>query len=330
LQSPALAAGQVGDRRPLPRRREAEPLQQLPGRDLCAADGRVAGHLLDRFEHPLLFGQLVDLLGQVRGAHRQTDRDPAALRCRLPDQQPQQSGLARPVHTYHGNPLPRPDPPRCVVQQDPGAGLGRHVLDVVDVLAEPGRCQRPQGHAVPRRRLVGDQRRRGVEPEARLGRAGRRATTQPGQLLAQQVGPPGLGRIGHPDPLGPGEYIGRVAPLVRMHLAAGHLPGRRTDRVEEPPVVGDHDQAAPPPGQVTGQPRHALDVEVVGRLVEHQQIGFGDQQRRQRHPAALATGEPLDRCVQAHLMQAEPVEHLAYPGVAGPLVHRVEGRPEDD
>jgi hypothetical protein len=49
--------------------------------------------------------------------------------------------------------------------------------------------------------------------------------------------------------------------------------------------VGDGDEggfgSGAAGGQVLGEPGHALDVEVVGRLVQQQQVGVGDEQRRE-------------------------------------------------
>ena len=39
------------------------------------------------------------------------------------------------------------------------------------------------------------------------------------------------------------------------------------------------------------EPGHRLGVEVVGRLVEEQEVGLGQQQAAQGHPAALAAGQ---------------------------------------
>jgi hypothetical protein len=42
------------------------------------------------------------------------------------------------------------------------------------------------------------------------------------------------------------------------------------------------------------EPFHALGVEVVGRLVEQQQVGLGQQQPAERDAALLAAGEHVD------------------------------------
>ena len=75
-----------------------------------------------------------------------------------------------------------------------------------------------------------------------------------------------------------------------------------------------------------GEPGDALDVEVVGGLVEHDQVGLADEQLGERDPAPLATGERRDDGVEAlrEAGQIEPAEQpgqdVADLGVAGPLV----------
>ena len=43
--------------------------------------------------------------------------------------------------------------------------------------------------------------------------------------------------------------------------------------------------------EVVDQPHRAFEVEIVGRLVEQQQVGRGEQHRRERNPHAPAAGE---------------------------------------
>ena len=42
------------------------------------------------------------------------------------------------------------------------------------------------------------------------------------------------------------------------------------------------------------QPRHGLGVEMVGRLVQEEQVGLGQEQPAQRHPPSLAARERAD------------------------------------
>jgi hypothetical protein len=58
--------------------------------------------------------------------------------------------------------------------------------------------------------------------------------------------------------------------------------------------VGDGEDGARVLRQVPLEPQHALGVEVVGRLVEQQQVGRLEQQLAQRDATALATGQVHD------------------------------------
>ena len=122
----------------------------------------------------------------------------------------------------------------------------------------------------------------------RLGGARRRPAPQPGQLLAQQPLAALLAHAPRALALGAGQHVRRVAALVAVHVAVGDLPRRRADRVEEPAVVGDDQQRAAAGGEVARQPVDGLDVEVVGGLVEQQQLGLVEQRRGERDPPPLA------------------------------------------
>ena len=82
------------------------------------------------------------------------------------------------------------------------------------------------------------------------------------------------------------------------------------DLVEEPPVVGhDHEPARvrrPAPLEVPGEPGDALDVEVVGGLVEEDDVVVADEQRGERDAAALAAGEVADDGLPRDVARAGP------------------------
>ncbi len=86
----------------------------------------------------------------------------------------------------------------------------------------------------------------------------------------------------------------RVVALVGDAPAAVELEDPAGDVVQEVAVVGDRDDRALVLGQVLLEPRDRLRVEVVGGLVEQQQVGRAQQQPAQRHAAALAAGEGAD------------------------------------
>ena len=70
-----------------------------------------------------------------------------------------------------------------------------------------------------------------------------------------------------------GLEVGRVVALVGVGAAAVELEDPLGDVVEEVPVVGDGDDGAGVLLEVLLEPLHGLGVEVVGGLVEQQQVG---------------------------------------------------------
>ena len=94
-----------------------------------------------------------------------------------------------------------------------------------------------------------------------------------------------------PVPLDALQHIRRVAAFERFDDPVVHLPCRGGDFVEEPAVVGHHQQAAgvarPALLQMAGQPGDAFDVEVVGGLVEGDHVPFAHQQLWPAAPVAV-------------------------------------------
>ena len=327
LEPAALAAGEVAHRRPRAVAAEAEAVAQQRGGDLLpVAERRLAADGLERLEHAQVAGDLRRVLGQQREPHRGAALDRARVRRQLPGEQPQQRRLARAVDADERRAVARTEPPGEVAQDAPPVVGDRHVLGVEHAVAEPRGGEPQQLGPVARRRLVGDQRVGGLDPEARLGRPRRRPAPQPRELLAQQPAAPLLAHGGEPLALGAGEHVRGVAALVPVDGAVGHLPRGRADRVEEPAVVGDDEQRAAARGEMAREPVDGLDVEVVRRLVEQQQLRRAEQHAAERDPPPLAAREPRDRRVETVREPVErnpaeqPVEHGAEGGVARPLV----------
>ncbi len=61
------------------------------------------------------------------------------------------------------------------------------------------------------------------------------------------------------------------------------------------------------------EPLQRLDVEVVGRLVEQQQVGLGGERAGQRGARELAAGERPQRAVEVVVDEAEAVDDRARP-----------------
>ena len=69
--------------------------------------------------------------------------------------------------------------------------------------------------------------------------------------------------------------------------------------------------------QVVGEPQHALEVEIVGRLVEKQDVRLGEEDRGERHPHPPAAGERAERPVLRLLVEAEAAEDAGGAGRRG-------------
>jgi hypothetical protein len=87
---------------------------------------------------------------------------------------------------------------------------------------------------------------------------------------------------------------GRVVALPRDARAAVELEDPAGHVVEEVAVVGDGHHRARVLLQGPFQPRHRLGVEVVGGLVEEQEVGPGEEEPAQGDPAALGAREGGD------------------------------------
>ena len=90
--------------------------------------------------------------------------------------------------------------------------------------------------------------------------------------------------------------------------------------VQEVPIVGHGNDAAWILGEVALEPADSLGVEVVGGLVEEQQVGLAEQELAQGDASLLSTGQVLDarvrvgnaQGVHGHLQRA-----IEVPGVDG-------------
>src|SRR5687767_15197120 len=84
---------------------------------------------------------------------------------------------------------------------------------------------------------------------------------------------------------------GRVVALERQRSPPVELEDPLGNVVQEVPIMRDRDHASRVLGEVLLEPRHGLDVQVVGRLIEQQQIGTAQQNLTQRNATALAARE---------------------------------------
>ena len=143
------------------------------------------------------------------------------------------------------------DPPAALrrlegeLERGPVLGIGRDPLDLVELLDPRLGLSRP-----------------GAGPEARD------EALQPldlGLLALDGAAQGELARRLLPAPLMPG-------PGEELPAASLQLQHRRAHRLQEPAVVGDEDDGGVEADQVGLEPLERRDVQVVGRLVEEQQV----------------------------------------------------------
>jgi hypothetical protein len=80
------------------------------------------------------------------------------------------------------------------------------------------------------------------------------------------------------------------------------------NRLEEPAVVRNDDDACVERLQLALEPLEALHVEVVRRLVEQQQVGVAPERARQGRPSQLTTRERLEPAVEMFVTEAEAAQ----------------------
>jgi hypothetical protein len=87
----------------------------------------------------------------------------------------------------------------------------------------------------------------------------------------------------------------------------------RGDFVQEPAVVRHYGERAlardPPALEMCGEPRDAVDIEMVGGFIEEHHVVIAHQQMRQRNPPPLATGERVHLGVGREFGY-QPVHHI--------------------
>ncbi len=98
----------------------------------------------------------------------------------------------------------------------------------------------------------------------------------------------------------------RVGASVLDHLAVVQVQHARDRGVEQIEVVTHHQQRAAVLAEEADEPFLRVVVEVVGRLVEQQQLAAREQDPRELDPAALTTGERVDGKVEPTVGEPEP------------------------
>ena len=112
---------------------------------------------------------------------------------------------------------------------------------------------------------------------------------------------------------GANAFEGRVAARVQRQPALLDVRDMADHGIEEVAIVGDQQQGAGIIAQPLFEPDHGVQVEMVGGLVEQQQVGAAHQRLRQVEPHPPAAGKRGDRSRRVALDEAEPVEQGGCP-----------------
>ncbi len=93
-----------------------------------------------------------------------------------------------------------------------------------------------------------------------------------------------------------------------------------TERFEQVAVVADDDDGVRILAQIDFEPGSAFEIEIVGRLVEHQQLGLREQHAAERCAHAPAAGEFLAGAREVVLREAEADEDFGRARFARPRI----------
>ena len=108
--------------------------------------------------------------------------------------------------------------------------------------------------------------------------------------------------------LAPLAVEGIVAAAIERQLALVEMDDGVDGAVQQVAVVADDDDAVGILGDVALQPQRAFEVEIVGRLVEEQQVRPREQRGGERHAHAPAAGERGAGPLLRRLVEAEAGE----------------------
>ena len=114
-------------------------------------------------------------------------------------------------------------------------------------------------------------------------------------------------------PFAPLAVEGIVGAAIEDELAVLEMHDRIDGAVEEVAVVADEEHAPRIGGDVALEPERALEVEIVGRLVEEEEVGLGEEHGGERDPHAPAAGEGRARPLLRRLVEAEAGQDPAPP-----------------
>ena len=110
-------------------------------------------------------------------------------------------------------------------------------------------------------------------------------------LLVQPLHQALVGFFLQPPALLPLHHVGAVVAPIGNNAPSAHFPDGVDHPVQKITVVADKQQSPGPALKRTLQPLNGAHVQMVGRLVEDEQVGLFQQQPGQQQPRLLATAQ---------------------------------------
>ena len=112
---------------------------------------------------------------------------------------------------------------------------------------------------------------------------------------------------------------------VKLHaFAVFQLQDLRDRAVEKIAVMGDDENSALVVGQISLQPADTVHVEMVGGLVEHDQVGLLDKKFTERHTRALSAGECRYLLIVLSLIKPKSLQNAGHFSLVGVSVFPLE------
>ena len=294
LQPSAFAARQLVDVVLLTRRGEEKMIEELHGCEMAAAaeiDG--FGHSTHHVDHLHLLIDGHALLREIAELHRFADHETTGRGRHLTEQHTNEGGFPRAVVAHDAHFLKAR---KIVVEifEDHHPiveGFG-HIFCLEDLRTDVTGLYVQTGGALfgaPAGLLL--QFVEGLLARTAFVAARLRLAAHPVEFLAIEIARPVDVGVGGGDALvALFEVVGVVA-AIGVGGAIVQLNDGLTHPVEKVTIVRDEQQGFGVALQIFLQPLDHFHIEVVGRFVEDEQIGVGNQHRGQRHTFALTAGK---------------------------------------
>src|SRR4029079_8895681 len=228
-------------------------------------------------------------LVDVTDLHGLADLHLAGIRLLLPDDHLDQGRLPNPVRPDHADDSAAGQRERQVLDQHPALEAFVQVANIDNNVAQArtGRDLNLFEVEFPGLVRLGGHLLVSLESSLAFGLPAPGVLAHPVQFVAEAFLEFLVAPAGHLQAVRLLLQVGGVVALIGIGPATIELEDPLRDVVEEVPVVGYRPNGARILGEVLLQPLHALGIEMVGRLVQEQEIWLLQQQPAQRHEKPL-------------------------------------------